>query len=408
MPDIGAQEVFEIDGNGENKQIVGAIGGLLGQMILTLNIIEKNFNRQLTSKSTKSKKSSKSGKSSKKAQEDAKKEEEDAKSAKSARSRKSSKSKGEVIDEPLGEINPLAEPVLKDKGWFTKNNIQNFIHHFVNEKLKIEKFTLEVGQSYVDFLSGLEKPMKLNEMRTMKPPNYSNFRELIRDPERMGDKFMAAVARDCENMGISRNTYHMVHEGFWDLYCKKPGTADLTAKKLEGWISRVNLVCQGVAPVQPKAEGEMSDEEVQPVEEVEVDQEQAEAVPEEAVKAIVRVRVPFKRPEPELAEGDEEDEAKPEPVKKENVPLEEIDYEDKVLLVNTQGENYNVLVIHQLAQRFLRENIAKAFKEYIPELEKTLDDDELLNTIEKEAEKFEEDFFGQQYATTPLFDFEIN
>ena len=43
--DIGAQEVFEIDGNKESKPIIGAIGGLLGQMILTLNIMEKNFNR---------------------------------------------------------------------------------------------------------------------------------------------------------------------------------------------------------------------------------------------------------------------------------------------------------------------------------------------------------------------------
>lgn len=57
----------EIDGNLTPKPIVGILGGLLGQMVLTLSIIEKNFNRQLTSKSSKSKKSSKSGKSSKKA-----------------------------------------------------------------------------------------------------------------------------------------------------------------------------------------------------------------------------------------------------------------------------------------------------------------------------------------------------
>jgi hypothetical protein len=33
----------------------------------------------------------------------------------------------------------------------------------------------------------------------------------------------------------------MVYEGFWDLYCKKPQTADLTAKKLDGWINKVGL-----------------------------------------------------------------------------------------------------------------------------------------------------------------------
>ena len=46
MPDIGAQEVLEVDGNGEaGKGVVGAVGGVLGQIILVLSIIEKNFNR---------------------------------------------------------------------------------------------------------------------------------------------------------------------------------------------------------------------------------------------------------------------------------------------------------------------------------------------------------------------------
>jgi hypothetical protein len=44
-PDIGAQELSEIDGNLESKAIVGGIGGILGQMIVTLSIMEKNFNR---------------------------------------------------------------------------------------------------------------------------------------------------------------------------------------------------------------------------------------------------------------------------------------------------------------------------------------------------------------------------
>lgn len=45
QPDIPAQELVEIDGNAEQKPIVGAIGGVLGQIILVLNSMEKNFNR---------------------------------------------------------------------------------------------------------------------------------------------------------------------------------------------------------------------------------------------------------------------------------------------------------------------------------------------------------------------------
>lgn len=33
----------------------------------------------------------------------------------------------------------------------------------------------------------------------------------------------------------------MVHEGFWDLYCKKPATTDWNARKLEGWLAFINL-----------------------------------------------------------------------------------------------------------------------------------------------------------------------
>ena len=44
--DIRAQEVIEVNGNCEaGKATVGAIGGVLGQIILVLSILEKNFNR---------------------------------------------------------------------------------------------------------------------------------------------------------------------------------------------------------------------------------------------------------------------------------------------------------------------------------------------------------------------------
>jgi hypothetical protein len=46
----------------------------------------------------------------------------------------------------------------------------------------------------------------------------------------------------------------MVYEGFWDLYCKKPQTSDLTAKKLDGWINKVNLKVPTFKQPQPPEE----------------------------------------------------------------------------------------------------------------------------------------------------------
>ena len=89
--------------------------------------------------------------------------------------------------------------------------------------------SLVVGHAYQRFLEGLERPMKLNEMRNMKEPNYSKLREVLRDPRLYGDPIMRAFAEKSDLVGVPYNTYHMVHEGFWDLYCKKPATtADVT------------------------------------------------------------------------------------------------------------------------------------------------------------------------------------
>jgi len=36
--------------------------------------------------------------------------------------------------------------------------------------------------------------------------------------------------------------YDLVYEGFWDLYCKKPLTPELSVKKMEGFITRFRLM----------------------------------------------------------------------------------------------------------------------------------------------------------------------
>lgn len=63
----------------------------------------------------------------------------------------------------------------------------------------------------------------------------------------------------------------------------------MTAKKLEGWINRILLKAPTTAP--PDEEG------------AEGDGATAGGLP---VKAVVRIRIPFKRPEPAEGEGGEE------------------------------------------------------------------------------------------------------
>jgi hypothetical protein len=86
-----------------------------------------------------------------------------------------------------------------------------------------------------------------------------------------------------ELLGISKEAYEAVYEGFWDLYTKKPQTSDINAKKLDGFIQRVKLV-------------------VPPEDVVIPDEEGGGVIPSPVnlpLKAIVRIRIPLKRPEKE-------------------------------------------------------------------------------------------------------------
>lgn len=167
----------------------------------------------------------------------------------------------------------------------------------------------------------------------------------------------------------------MVYEGFWDLYCKKPATKELTAKKLDGWINNIVLRVPSWAPP-PQPENE--------------DDPPAEVDKGLPVKAVARIRIPLKRPEAEEGEDPPEEvetksQAKSQKSGKKPVEpvIEEIDYEDRAKAVPTQGDTYQIYVVHQLAQRMLREHIAREFKDYVPELASpSLSEDEMLKVLE--------------------------
>ena len=270
---------------------------------------------------------------------------------------------------------------------------------YIAEKLRTEKMQIVVGKAFERFLMGLEKPMELNKgMRLMKEPNYSKFRGVIRNPAQYGDRILGQIAENCEKIGISYNSYHLIHEGFWDLYCRKPMTSDLTAKKLEPWFNLINLR----TPVYGPAEGEETEPVAEDGEEAVKDDLPA-SVP---VKAVVRVRIPFKKPEPVMVEDENGETKEVIPEVNENDPKEEIDVEDKVLMLPVMNDSYRIHVCHQHASRLAREHIARAFKEFMPELS-VLDEEEMLKAIEKDAEQIETEFFALK-PDLPVFDFELN
>ena len=184
---------------------------------------------------------------------------------------------------------------------------------------------LTVPHEYISFIEGLEKPMKLNEMRNMKEPNYSKLRGILRDPALYGDLVLRSLREVADEIGLGLNAYHMVYEGFWDLYCRKPASSDLNAKKLEGWINKVNLLPPAWDPVARTPATPATP----------LSQEAPEKTPDRATldhKCVARIRIPLKRPTAEEGEENAEEQSKAEA--KEDVPLEEIETEDKVLQCN--------------------------------------------------------------------------
>ena len=407
---ITDHDIHEIDGAGFGKPIVGALGGVIGQLVIVLSILEKNFNRQLTTGSRKSKKSQKSSTSQRR--EDKRRAEEEA------------RKKEEDDVAKVNAENPGSEPTIIQNGWFTKQNIQNFIHEFINgDAMKPEKMPLTVGLAYERFLSGLERKMVLNDMRVMKEPNYSKLREMLRSPASYGDPVLRLIAEHPEQIGVSKNTYTMVYEGFWDLYCKKPGTADLTARRLEGWINKINLRTPATAP--GKTLGVT--EEIPAADENEEEVEEGELKQGPPLKAIVRIRVPLARPEDEeVAAADDAEEADPGAVsekksqkssrskkskkEEEKVELQEIEWADQVLPVSTVAPNnaYQIYVIHQLPQRLLRQTIVQSFRSHLSKELDGINEEDMLMQVEHEAEEIEKNFFNQFYSDIPHYDFEIN
>ena len=55
------------------------------------------------------------------------------------------------------------------------------MYDYVLEKLKVDKFSMQVDPHLHHFMKSLKIPLELNSMRTMKEPNWIKFRDLVRE-----------------------------------------------------------------------------------------------------------------------------------------------------------------------------------------------------------------------------------
>ena len=147
------------------------------------------------------------------------------------KSRKSQKSGGASGQEDT--ISTIPRQVLNTE------NVQSFMYTYILEKLKSEKLHLQVDGKYEAFLANLANPLKINEMRTMKEQNYQQFRQLL--SSFTGSPILRLIKENQEALGLDPDVFDLVYEGFWDLYTFHPQCSDISARKLQTWIQKINL-----------------------------------------------------------------------------------------------------------------------------------------------------------------------
>ena len=193
------------------------------------------------------------------------------------------------------------------------------------------------------------------------------------------------------------DVFDLVYEGFFDLYTFKPKCADVSAKKLQQWITKIVLTTNPKPA--PKEDAEEKEPEEKEEEAAEGDEEKKESisVPNASaldepldeiskIDAVVRIRIPKMKPEPEM-----DDEGNPIEVEYNEDELEEIPFEDKAASIATVTDTHKIYAINQLVSRTLRQDLAIEFRGSVERME-NIDNQEFLQAVEEEAELFEAEF----------------
>ena len=373
------------------------MGGFLGQLMIVLNTVAKYY-PQLD-------RPSKSAKSIRGADSRPKTPASEASGVKSNKS-------GEKQDEDAKSEVP--------RQILNVQNVQSFIYRYIQERLKSEKLFMSVDGKYEYFLQkGLKNPLKINEMRTMKENNYETFRKLLTNYT--GSPVLRLIKENAEALGLDPEVFDLVYEGFWDLYSFHPQCSDVSAKKLQTWIQKIDLVVRPGTEVteeeaaaaegeEPAAEGEENKEgEAQPTERPtskEMNVDGRDKI--DSIDAIVRIKIPKVPKEPEMDDDGNEI--------PDNTPiseLEDIPFDDKCLTFNTTLEGQNIYVINDLATKTVRTEMSAEFRQHVERLE-AIDSQDFNFRLEKEALAFQNAFlklFADEESNTsnapkvPVFEF---
>lgn len=83
-----------------------------------------------------------------------------------------------------------------------------------------QKLSVLVDHRFEGFLTNMPAPLQLNQMRTMKEPNYTGLRQIV--SKHLGNPVLKLIRDNQVELGLDPEIFNLVYEGFWDLYTFKP------------------------------------------------------------------------------------------------------------------------------------------------------------------------------------------
>ena len=275
-----------------------------------------------------------------------------------------------------------------------KKELLHWILNYVSSYMKNDVFTILLDQRIMTLLENNE--LTENDLIKVRKQVGESFREIVKDRENgMLNPMIRLLCKNAAEIGIDQELSYLIHDIFVDLALRKMKVNNSMYTKLEQFVEKLKI------SVFPE----------------DWDQE------DQKFKANIRIRIPMVE-DKEEAEGDEEErdgssdagsvgkaedkeEEKPEDQEedenKEPTAMKEDKLEDKVILINPNGEEERIYVTHQYAGRLFREDIIKNVKKQANGFSEV---DLIEDKIEELAEKVERFWFDSNKL--PIFDFEIN
>lgn len=230
----------------------------------------------------------------------------------------------------------------------------------------------------------------------------------------LGNPVLHIIRDNQAELGLDPEIFNLVYEGFWDLYTFKP-RGDQSAKKLQQWITKINLIptrkpagYDGEASARDELDEEGNPLPKKPVAKTDRNFADEQVDPILPISALVRIRIPKMKPEPEFDEDGVEI-----PQQYDEEELEEVPFEDKCASIDTTDDNQSIWVINQAADRAIRNDLAVEMRGILDRLE-AVEQSDFLQAVEREAVRFEKAFLelfeDDPESTTgapkvPIFDF---